>query len=248
MSNTPNDDYYRSLLSEIQQLRLTISDLAEQNRTLSAQNSELITKTQGYLHIEVQNRQLQNDIKDKEEKITQLERDKTEMQRNKIAEIREIELEHLREITYYKNQQENNIQKIETANIIIKLNEKQHKRILELEKEIEDMIKAENEQQRQNEIKHQNQFTNLKKKMMDHIKTAQKNMAQSNLDNLDLNTKLSKLTTNQLLIELEEQSTQIEELLKIKEKSHILFSYFYSPLINSLSMNLKYSIRKKKIH
>ena len=105
MSNTPNDDYYRSLLSEIQQLRLTISDLAEQNRTLSAQNSELITKTQGYLHIEVQNRQLQNDIKDKEEKITQLERDKTEMQRNKIAEIREIELEHLREITYYKNQQ-----------------------------------------------------------------------------------------------------------------------------------------------
>lgn len=218
MSNTPNDDYYRSLLCEIQQLRLTISDLAEQNRTLSAQNSELITKTQGYLHIEVQNRQLQNDIKDKEEKITQLERDKTEMQRNKIAEIREIELEHLREITYYKNQQENNIQKIETANIIIKLNEKQHKRILELEKEIEDMIKAENEQQRQNEIKHQNQFTNLKKKMMDHIKTAQKNMAQSNLDNLDLNTKLSKLTTNQLLIELEEQSTQIEELLKIKEK------------------------------
>ena len=218
MSVNSNDEYYRSLLSEIQQLRLTISDLSEQNRTLSAQNSELITKTQGYLHIEIQNRQLQNDIKDKEEKIIQLEKDKMEMQRLKIAEIREIELEHLREITYYKNQQENNIQKIETANVIIKLNENQHKRILELEKEIEDMIKAENEQQRQNEIKHQNQFTNLKKKMMDHIKTAQKNMAQSNLDNLDLNTKLSKLTTNQLLIELEEQSTQIEDLLKIKER------------------------------
>ena len=218
MSVHSNDDYYRSLLAEIQQLRIAISDLSEQNRTLSAQNSELITKTQGYLQIEIQNRQLQNDIKDKEEKITQLEKDKIEMQRAKTAEIREIELEHLREITYFKNQQENNIQKIETANIIIKLNEKQHKRILELEKEMEDMIKAETEQQRQNEIQHQNQFTNLKKKMMDHIKTAQKNMAQSNLDNLDLNTKLSKLTTNQLLIELEEQSTQIEDLLKIKER------------------------------
>ena len=195
MSVHSNDDYYRSLLAEIQQLRIAISDLSEQNRTLSAQNSELITKTQGYLQIEIQNRQLQNDIKDKEEKITQLEKDKIEMQRAKTAEIREIELEHLREITYFKNQQENNIQKIETANIIIKLNEKQHKRILELEKEIEDMIKAETEQQRQNEIQHQNQFTNLKKKMMDHIKTAQKNMAQSNLDNLDLNSQYIRLRT-----------------------------------------------------
>ena len=122
------------------------------------------------------------------------------------------------EITYLKNQLENNQQKIETANIIIKLNEKQHNRILELEKKLEQMMNHESELLKQNEIKHENQFTNLKKKMMDHIKTAQKNMAQSNLDNLDLNTKLSKLTTNQLLIELEEQSTQIEELLKTKEK------------------------------
>jgi len=44
-------------------------------------------------------------------------------------------------------------------------------------------------------------------------------MAQSNLDNLDLNTKISKLTTNQLLIELEEQSYQIEDLLKEREKN-----------------------------
>lgn len=54
--------------------------------------------------------------------------------------------------------------------------------------------------------------------MMDHIKNAQKNMAQSNLDNLDLNTKISKLTTNQLLIELEEQSYQIEDLLKERKE------------------------------
>ena len=74
---------------------------------------------------------------------------------------------------------------------------------------------------------------------MDHIKNAQKNMTQSNLDNLDLNTKLSKLATNQLLIELEEQSVQIEDLIKIKEK--------YEKEIFELKMDLKTHIKVETI-
>ena len=213
-----SDETPKVYLSEVQQLKLAIQELSDQNRTLSAQNSELNSKCITFARIEAQNRQLEDTIKEKNEKITSLEEEKVLLEKSKTNALRETELKYFKEVTYLKNQQENNLQKIETANVIVKLNDKQHARILELEKEIEDITNHENQVAKESEIRHENQFTNLKKKMMDHIKTAQKNMAQSNLDNLDLNTKLSKLTTNQLLIELEEQSVQIEELLKAKEK------------------------------
>ena len=213
-----SDETPKVYLSEVQQLKLAIQELSDQNRTLSAQNSELNSKCFTFARIETQNRQLEDTIKEKNEKITSLEEEKVLLEKSKTNALRETELKYFKEVTYLKNQQENNLQKIETANVIVKLNDKQYARILELEKEIEDITNHENQVAKESEIRHENQFTNLKKKMMDHIKTAQKNMAQSNLDNLDLNTKLSKLTTNQLLIELEEQSVQIEELLKAKEK------------------------------
>ena len=213
-----SDETPKVYLSEVQQLKLAIQELSDQNRTLSAQNSELNLKCITFARIEAQNRQLEDTIKEKNEKITSLEEEKVLLEKSKTNALRETELKYFKEVTYLKNQQENNLQKIETANVIVKLNDKQYARILELEKEIEDITNHENQVAKESEIRHENQFTNLKKKMMDHIKTAQKNMAQSNLDNLDLNTKLSKLTTNQLLIELEEQSVQIEELLKAKEK------------------------------
>ena len=213
-----SDETPKVYLSEVQQLKLAIQELSDQNRTLSAQNSELNSKCITFARIEAQNRQLEDTIKEKNEKITSLEEEKVLLEKSKTNALRETELKYFKEVTYLKNQQENNLQKIETANVIVKLNDKQYARILELEKELEDITNHENQVAKESEIRHENQFTNLKKKMMDHIKTAQKNMAQSNLDNLDLNTKLSKLTTNQLLIELEEQSVQIEELLKAKEK------------------------------
>ena len=213
-----SDETPKVYLSEVQQLKLAIQELSDQNRTLSAQNSELNSKCIIFARIEAQNRQLEDTIKEKNEKITSLEEEKVLLEKSKTNALRETELKYFKEVTYLKNQQENNLQKIETANVIVKLNDKQYARILELEKEIENITNHENQVAKESEIRHENQFTNLKKKMMDHIKTAQKNMAQSNLDNLDLNTKLSKLTTNQLLIELEEQSVQIEELLKAKEK------------------------------
>lgn len=213
-----SDETPKVYLSEVQQLKLAIQELSDQNRTLSAQNSELNSKCITFSRIEAQNRQLEETIKEKDEKISLLEDEKLLLEKSKTNALRETELKYFKEVTYLKNQQENNLQKIEAANVIVKLNDKQYARILELEKQIEDITNHENQVAKENEIRHENQFTNLKKKMMDHIKTAQKNMAQSNLDNLDLNTKLSKLTTNQLLIELEEQSVQIEDLLKAKEK------------------------------
>ena len=54
--------------------------------------------------------------------------------------------------------------------------------------------------------------------MMEFLKNSQKNMAKNNEQNLELNSKLTVLYKNQMLNELENQSLQIEELLKEREK------------------------------
>ena len=72
----------------------------------------------------------------------------------------------------------------------------------------------ENEYIKLDAIKHENEYSKLRKKMMNHIKTAQRNMIQSNIDNSELNNKLNILTTKQLLIELEQQAIQVSNLLK----------------------------------
>ena len=63
------------------------------------------------------------------------------------------------------------------------------------------MLNRENEYIKLDAIRHENEYSKLRKKMMNHIKMAQKNMIQSNIDNSELNNKLNILTTNQLLIE-----------------------------------------------
>ena len=161
-----SDEIPKVYLSEVQQLKLAIQELSDQNRTLSAQNSELNSKCITFARIEAQNRQLEDTIKEKNEKITSLEEEKVLLEKSKTNALRETELKYFKEVTYLKNQQENNLQKIETANVIVKLNDKQYARRLELEKEIEDITNHENQVAKESEIRHENQFTNLKKKMM----------------------------------------------------------------------------------
>ena len=83
---------------------------------------------------------------------------------------RNLEKKYENEIGYYKNLHETNSTKIENANLVLKLNERQHEAILKLEDKIDEIKRADAEYQKQMQIKHDNQFTNLKRKMMDHIK------------------------------------------------------------------------------
>ena len=54
--------------------------------------------------------------------------------------------------------------------------------------------------------------------MIDFIKKSQDDMTKNNEGNLELNTKFGILYKNQMLNELENQSLQIQELLKLKER------------------------------
>ena len=219
MAYNENEIEINLLEAEISQLNTKINSLEDERRNLIAQLSEEKSKNTQIIKVQNENRQLLDLINEKEQRIENLQNEIIELKQENKTIGRNLEKKYENEIGYYKNLHETNSTKIENANLVLKLNERQHEAILKLEDKIDEIKRADAEYQKQMQIKHENQFTNLKRKMMDHIKNAQKNMAQSNLDNLDLNTKISKLTTNQLLIELEEQSYQIEELIKEKEKN-----------------------------
>ena len=157
-----SDETPKVYLSKVQQLKLAIQELSDQNRTLSAQNSELNSKCITFARIEAQNRQLEDTIKEKNEKITSLEEEKVLLEKSKTNALRETELKYFKEVTYLKNQQENNLQKIETANVIVKLNDKQYARISELEKKKKNITNHENQVAKESEIRHENQFTKKK--------------------------------------------------------------------------------------
>ena len=108
--------------------------------------------------------------------------------------------------------------KIYAADKVIKLNETQHNFILKLEEKIDEIRDENKVKMNQLQIEHERHYLKLKKQMMDFIKKAQDDMSKNNADNLELNTKFGILYKNQMLNELENQSLQIMDLLKLKEK------------------------------
>ena len=205
-------------ISELNELKAIRDKLSEDNRKLSAQNIELHSKLLSINRMENYKNQLLEIIKEKDAKIQTLTEEKNNLLQSKNDELKELDSKYSKELYYLKNQVENNSQKLEYANQILDLNNKQYAKILELEEKVEVLQNRENEYIKRDAIKHENEYSKLRKKMMDHIKTAQRNMIQSNIDNSELNNKLNILTTNQLLIELEQQAIQVSNLLKIKER------------------------------
>ena len=239
LKNANETNFLSTIEKEFNSMKYKISSLTTENNSLMSQLTEQLQKVSTLKHVETENINLQETIKSKDNQIESLQNEIIKLKKENKSLAREIELKFENQLGYYKGLNETNSTRIDAANSIIKLNERQHNTILKLENKIDEIKKAEEEFNKQQEILHENKFTNLKRKMMDHIKNAQKNMTQSNLDNLDLNTKLSKLATNQLLIELEEQSVQIEDLIKIKEK--------YEKEIFELKMDLKTHIKVETI-
>ena len=201
-------------ISELNELKAIRDKLSEDNRKLSAQNIELHSKLLSINRMENYKNQLLEIIKEKDAKIQTLTEEKNNLLQSKNDELKELDSKYSKELYYLKNQVENNSQKLEYANQILDLNNKQYAKILELEEKVEVLQNRENEYIKLDAIKHENEYSKLRKKMMNHIKTAQRNMIQSNIDNSELNNKLNILTTNQLLIELEQQAIQVSNLLK----------------------------------
>jgi hypothetical protein len=123
-------------------------------------------------------------------------------------------------LIYYKRLKDTNDYKENAASSIIKLNEIQHYSIIKLENKIDEIKNFYESKLKEQELKFDKKYTNLKKNMMEFLKNAQKNMDKTSKENLELNTKLGILYKNEMLNELENQSRLIENLIKEKEKQH----------------------------
>jgi len=203
---------------EIDSLKKKNSELRSVNSNLQMKLLEL-SKTRNYLiQVENNNKFLEEDQKSKINLIKDLENEVLKVTENSKEEQRLLQKDLEAEILYYKGLNKAGLSKIDAADKVIKLNETQHYFILKLEEKI-DEIKNENEvKMNQMQIEHERHYLKLKKQMIDFIKKAQDDMTKNNEGNLELNTKFGILYKNQILNELESQSLQIQELLKLKEK------------------------------
>ena len=203
---------------KIESLAQTVSDLQIENKNLKIKNLELLKNRNYFLQIENNNKFLCEDQKMKGNRIKDLEIEVLKVTENGKEESRNLQKNLESEILYYKGLNETSLSKIYAADKIIKLNETQHNIILKLENKI-DEIKSENEDKMNKlELAHERHYLKLKKQMLDYIKATQQATSKSNEFNLELNSKFGILYKNQMLNELENQSKQIEDLLKTKER------------------------------
>jgi hypothetical protein len=160
---------------------------------------------------------LQEQNESLEKELVMLKEELVFKERNFSEQVKDLEFKMEKEINNYKNILHNMVNKMESAHSIERLSDMQADQIILLEDEIR-RLKGEGEDNLiQKQLKHEMKFTDLKRKMMEHIKETQKNVTQLNLEHMDVSTKLTLLQNHQLLIELEYQSQQIEDLLKKKE-------------------------------
>ena len=223
-NNDSNKNLFKSneheLREKIYELKDRIIQLETENKNNLIRISEL-TKTKNILiEMEKSNEALTSELLIKEEEIKSLKDELINEKKLKNMEQRILENNFDLKLMYYKRIQDAHECKENAASSILKLNEVQHYSIIQLENKIEKIKNIYENKLKEKEISYDKKYTNLKKEMMDFLKNAQKNMAKTSKENLELNTKLGILYKNQMLNELENQSHMIEKLIKEKEEQN----------------------------
>ena len=205
------------LKKEIYNLKEKIKELEYKQKAYLLKISDL-TKTKNILlEEELINKRLSEELKIKEDIIERLQSEILKEVKDKKEEQRLIENKFNTQLIYYKRLHDTGMAKENAASSIIKLNETQHNCIVQLENKIDEIKNFYEKKIKDIELGHENRYSKLKKQMMEFLKNSQKNMAKNNEENLELNSKLTILYKNQMLNELENQSHQIEQLLKERE-------------------------------
>ena len=214
---TKNEHDLREIIYE---LKDRIIELEQENKNNLLIISELTKTKKEFIELEKSNQSLAEELISKEKIISELKSLLLKEQQDNNDEKRILEKNFDTKLMYYKRLQDTNNYKEKAASSIIKLNEIQHYSIIKLENKIDEIKNFYENKLKQNELEFDKKHTKLKKKMMDFLKNAQKNMVTNSKKDLELNTKLGILYKNEMLNELENQSHTIEELLKEKEKQN----------------------------
>ena len=244
-----DDNEYNNKLfvyeKEIEILNQKISDLETENTNLKLKLVELSKLRQSIIELEHNNKIL-NQVKKKNMiKIKDLENEILKITQDSKEEKRNLEKNLEAEILYYKGLNETGLSKIDNADRIIKLNETQHNFIKILESKINETKYENNFKMEQLQLEHERHYIKLKRQMLDSIQKEKQNMNKNNEYNLELNTKFGILYKNQMLNELEHQSLQIMDLLKLKEK-HEKIIYLLQQEIETHKQVEKIMTKKKE--
>jgi len=214
----PRDSYLLTVKEqELAALNKEFSELKTKFASLEKEHNDLKTTYYFSLKGEKNTKSLleQIEILEKENK-KQIE-EIAELKRLHSHQLRDINLKFDKEINSNRAFYDNMVNKIESFQAIERLCDKQQTRIYQLEDELKNHETESENKLIQNKLQNDMKFTEMKRKMMDHIKETQRNVVELNLKHMDVSTKLTLLQNHQLLIELEYQSQQIEDLLKKKE-------------------------------
>ena len=217
-----NNDYYlkNSILyfKEIQSLKNKIKLLEDENIYYRGRVFELSQLCLRIHNLESTNNRLMEDSLMKSNIIDKLHQENLKLTKDNKKEELNLTKKFDEETSILKGIHETDMMKMDTTNSVMRLNETQHAYIEQLEKIVDDVRKEKINECQRLKLEHDLRFSKLKKQTMDFIKDTQKNMAKNNADNLEINTKMRALYKNQMINELEAQSEQIMELLKINEK------------------------------
>jgi len=206
------------LKKDIYSLKEKIKKLEDEKNSHLIKISELSKTHILLMEATENNKRLTDEVKIKQEIIEKLQSEIIKAAKENKEEQRLIENKFNNQLIYYKRLYDAGMAKENASSSILKLNETQHNYIKKLENKIdEDKDNYENKIKKL-ELDHENRYSKLKKQMMEFLKNSQKNMAKNNEENIELNSKLTILYKNQMLNELENQSHQIEELLKDNDK------------------------------
>ena len=142
-----------------------------------------------------------------------------EVQKRKSdEEKRQLEQNFQDEIAQLKVVIESSKQKVEMANQLSTENQELLKQVDTLKADNKNIIDKHISENKQKDIKNEIKFSNLKKKMKEKIDQIQTKETELNVQYMDVSTKLTLLQNHQLLIQLEQQSQQLDEITAKKEE------------------------------
>lgn len=203
---------------QIRNLKLENKDLETEVLNLEKEKASLITKITNYIKTESAINQLQLEKEKIQQECDEKLRQMKDELRKLLTKYEHLERKHEEEVRSFNLKFENIKNKVEEKQTWERLCKSLEAQLIEMS-ENERVSKEKTEVMlNKKQLEHENKFTDLKRKMMDHIKETQKNVTQMNVQHMDISTRLTLLQNHQLLIELEYQSKQIEELLHTKEK------------------------------
>ena len=184
---------------------------------LSKENSELRMVISLKHEVEIKLKDAEFSLKKLEEENKKLILDSKYLESKLNQKIDKVLLEKQYEKLKMDQNETLYMQKMSIIRQVEMENEIYKEEVQNLKRQIEILKGANDSKIKQIEIENKIKYAQLKEKMMDNLNEAKKKLSKLNLKYLDNSNRVSLLQNYQLLMELEEQKTKNEELIKDNE-------------------------------